>query len=145
MNEPLQWGGTALECYYIEKTCCVSVYMSSVALWSLTHFHRIYPFGKLDMALHKTMCFRLEDGNSPTWGWRIGREESPSDSQVSTEHICIYWSAALWHAGTLDFRFVIVGRENLCHMTKKIFFFGPSLTKWLNDGHENNQQITIDM
>lgn len=54
------------------------------------------------MALHSTMCFRLEDGNPPTWGRCIRGEESQSDSQVSAEHVGFYWSATLWHAGTVE-------------------------------------------
>lgn len=64
-------------------------------------FHRVYPFGEPDMALHRTMCLRLEDGNSPTWGWCNRGEESQSDSQVSTEHIGLHWCATLRHAGTV--------------------------------------------
>lgn len=56
------------------------------------------------MALQRTMCLRLEDGNSPTWGRCNRGEESSPDSQVSTEHICLYWGAAVWHAGTVDTR-----------------------------------------
>lgn len=78
------------------SACILHVLLS---LLSLTPFHRIYPFGEPDVALHSPMCLRLEDGNSPTWRWCIRGEESQSNSQMSTEHISIHWGATLWHAG----------------------------------------------
>lgn len=61
------------------------------------------------MALHSTMCLRLEDGNSPTRGRCNRGEESQSDPQVSTEHIVLHRSASLWHAGTAESLLLFAG------------------------------------